>query len=42
MPVLLGAGTPLLAAGVTTTRLSLLDSHPYPSSMVGLAYQVVR
>lgn len=42
VPVLLGGGTPLLPAGATTTRLSLLDSHPYPSGMVGLTYEVVR
>ncbi|HET7723916.1 MAG TPA: dihydrofolate reductase family protein [Propionibacteriaceae bacterium] len=42
VPVLLGGGTPLLAVGATTTKLSLLDTHTYPSGMVGLTYEVVR
>ncbi len=42
VPVLLGGGTPLLAPGATMTPLTLLDTHPYPSGMVGLTYAVVH
>lgn len=42
VPVLLGSGTPLLAPRAPQTQLSLLDSRPYPSGMVGLTYEVVR
>ena len=36
VPVLLGAGIPLLAAGVDRTALTLTRSHVYPSGMVML------
>jgi len=40
VPVLLGAGIPLLAAGVDRTALTLTRSHVYPSGMVMLSYAV--
>ena len=40
VPVLLGAGIPLLAAGVDRTALALTRSHVYPSGMVTLHYSV--
>jgi dihydrofolate reductase len=40
VPVLLGAGIPLLAAGVDRTALVLTRSHVYPSGMVALHYAV--
>jgi dihydrofolate reductase len=40
VPVLLGAGIPLLAAGVDRTALTLTRSHVYPSGMVMLYYAV--
>jgi dihydrofolate reductase len=40
VPVLLGAGIPLLAAGVDRTALALTRSHVYPSGMVALHYAV--
>jgi len=42
VPVLLGSGTPLLAPHAPQTNLALIDSHVYPSGMVGLTYEVVR
>lgn len=41
-PVLLGGGTPLLAPRAPQTQLALIDSHRYPSGLVGLTYGVVR
>jgi dihydrofolate reductase len=40
VPVLLGAGIPLLASGVDRTALTLTRSHVYPSGMVMLYYSV--
>ena len=40
VPVLLGAGIPLLALGVDRTALTLTRSHVYPSGMVMLFYSV--
>ena len=41
-PVLLGGGTPLLAPRAPQTQLALIDTHGYPSGLVGLTYAVVR
>jgi dihydrofolate reductase len=38
VPVLLGAGVPLLGGGPQRTPLTLVDSHVYPSGMMGLRY----
>ena len=40
VPVLLGAGIPLLASGVDRTTLTLTRAHPYPSGMIMLFYSV--
>ncbi len=40
VPVLLGAGVPLLPAGAPRTALALTRSQVYPSGMVGLHYAV--
>ena len=40
VPVLLGAGIPLLASGIDRTALTLTRSHVYPSGMVMLFYSV--
>ena len=40
VPVLLGAGVPLVAAGIDRTVLRLTRSHVYPSGMVMLYYSV--
>jgi dihydrofolate reductase len=40
VPVLLGAGVPLLPPGAPRTALRLAHSHAYPSGMVGLHYAV--
>jgi dihydrofolate reductase len=40
VPVLLGAGVPLLPAGIAMATLALENSHVYPSGMVGLYYSV--
>jgi dihydrofolate reductase len=40
VPVLLGAGVPLLAPGPDRTALTLTHSHVYPSGMVALHYTV--
>jgi dihydrofolate reductase len=40
VPVLLGAGIPLLASGVDRTALALTRSHVYQSGMVRLDYSV--
>ncbi|MBV9773033.1 MAG: dihydrofolate reductase [Gemmatimonadetes bacterium] len=40
VPVLLGAGVPLLPAGVPRTTLALTHSQVYPSGMVALHYSV--
>jgi dihydrofolate reductase len=40
VPVLLGAGIPLLPPGVPRTTLTLDGTHVYPSGMVGLYYGV--
>lgn len=40
VPVLLGAGVPLMAAGIPRTPLRLLHTHRYPSGMVNLRYAV--
>jgi dihydrofolate reductase len=40
MPVLLGRGIPLVAAGGPRTRLSLTRSDTYPSGIVSLQYDV--
>jgi dihydrofolate reductase len=42
VPVLLGAGVPLLAGGGPRTQLALDDTRVYPSGMVRLAYAVRR
>ena len=39
-PVLLGAGVPLVPAGVPRAALRLTHSHAYPSGMVALHYAV--
>jgi len=40
MPVLLGGGVPLVAAGVPITRLALVNSRPAPNGVVTLRYEV--
>jgi dihydrofolate reductase len=40
VPVLLGAGVPLVAPGVTRTGLQLLHTHRYPTGMVSVSYTV--
>ncbi|HEU4699359.1 MAG TPA: dihydrofolate reductase family protein [Gemmatimonadales bacterium] len=40
VPVLLGAGTPLVAAGIPRTTLELTGTTRYPSGLVTLAYAV--
>ena len=40
VPVLLGAGVPLLAPGAGRTALTLVDTKVYPSGMVSLNYTV--
>jgi dihydrofolate reductase len=42
VPVLLGTGVPLVAAGIPRTALELIDTHRYPSGMVTLTYAVLR
>jgi dihydrofolate reductase len=42
VPVLLGEGVPLVASGIPTTALELIDTHRYPSGMVTLSYAVRR
>lgn len=42
VPVLLGAGIPLVAPGIARTALHLLDTHRYPSGMVTLRYGVEK
>lgn len=42
VPVLLGGGTPLIAPGAPRTRLTLDDTHAYPSGMMTLGYSVQR
>lgn len=40
VPVLLGAGTPLVGSGIGVAKLVLSHSHVYPSGMVALHYDV--
>ena len=40
VPVLLGGGVPLVAHGISRTRLRLLRTHQYPTGMVSLSYAV--
>jgi dihydrofolate reductase len=40
VPVLLGAGIPLLAAGTPRTSLTLTGSQAYPSGIITLRYEV--
>lgn len=40
VPVLLGAGVPLVAGGINRTKLTLHHTHQYPSGMVSLIYEV--
>lgn len=40
VPVLLGAGVPILGSGADRTELTLTQSHIYPSGMVALHYVV--
>ena len=40
VPILLGGGTPLLAAGSERANLRLIHTHRYPSGMVSLHYDV--
>ncbi|MGH7632529.1 MAG: dihydrofolate reductase family protein, partial [Gemmatimonadaceae bacterium] len=40
VPVLLGDGVPLVAAGIERTALTLVDTKVYPSGMVALNYSV--
>jgi dihydrofolate reductase len=40
VPILLGAGVPMLAPDSVRTELRLLDTHVYPSGMVTLSYAV--
>jgi dihydrofolate reductase len=40
VPVLLGAGVPLVAPGIGRTRLQLRHTHRYPTGMVALVYGV--
>jgi len=42
MPVLLGAGLPLVAGGVPRSQLTLKESRVYPSGIVSLQYEVNR
>jgi dihydrofolate reductase len=42
VPILLGAGVPLLQAGAPRTSLSLTGTRTYPSGMVSLCYAVDR
>jgi len=42
MPVLLGAGLPLVASGVPRSRLTLKASRVHPSGIVSLQYEVNR
>jgi dihydrofolate reductase len=42
IPVLLGAGIPLVATGVRQTRLKLVEQKVYPTGRVHVAYEVVR
>jgi dihydrofolate reductase len=42
VPVVLGEGVPLVAAGASRTALKLIDTHRYPSGMVTLSYSVHR
>jgi dihydrofolate reductase len=42
VPVLLGAGIPLLPSGAPQTSLTLTNTHVYPSGMVSLQYDVRR
>jgi dihydrofolate reductase len=41
-PLILGAGTPLVAGGATTTGLALIAERRYPSGLVQLTYRVDR
>lgn len=41
IPVLLGAGTPLLPGGANQQKLRLAEHQVYKTGIVGLAYQVV-
>ena len=41
VPVLLGSGVPVVAAGLPRTRLQLRDTHRYPTGMVSLIYDVI-
>ncbi|MEP7066047.1 MAG: dihydrofolate reductase family protein [Gemmatimonadota bacterium] len=40
VPVLLGAGVPLVTSGIDRTALTLVRTHEYPSGMVMLHYAV--
>lgn len=42
VPVLLGAGVPLLPPDAPRTALALTGTHAYPSGMVTLSYKVPR
>jgi dihydrofolate reductase len=42
VPVLLGAGTPLVGSGIGVAKLVLTHSHVYPSGMVALHYDVLN
>jgi dihydrofolate reductase len=42
VPVMLGAGIPLFAAGAPEQRLLLEGSHSWPSGLVQLRYRVAR
>lgn len=42
VPMLLGSGTPLVAAGIPRTALTLTETRQYPSGMVTLSYDVPR
>ena len=41
-PVILGAGTPLVAGGAIATGLALIAERRYPSGLVQLTYRVDR
>jgi len=41
-PVILGAGTPLVAEGTIVTQLALIAERRYPSGLVQLTYRVDR